>query len=199
MKHLFVLCIFSLFVGFTAQSQYFSWGTEPASIRWKQIQTDNFQVIYPKGQDSIAQRFTNLLEYVYDACGKTLGHAPAKISVILHTNSAITNGSVAWAPKRMDIFDVVPQDQISMGWLEMLAIHEFRHVVQFDKLNQGLTKILYFLLGEQAVGGVGGLLLPSWFFEGDAVATETALSLSGRGRQPEFSMGLLAQLIEKKQ
>lgn len=199
MKHLFVLCIFSFFVGFTAQSQYFSWGTEPASIRWKQIQTDNFQVIYPKGQDSIAQRFTNLLEYVYDACGKTLGHAPAKISVILHTNSAITNGSVAWAPKRMDIFDVVPQDQISMGWLEMLAIHEFRHVVQFDKLNQGLTKILFFLLGEQAVGGVGGLLLPSWFFEGDAVATETALSLSGRGRQPEFSMGLRAQLIEKKQ
>ena len=47
MKHLFVLCIL-VFVGFTAQSQYFSWGTEPASIRWKQIQTDNFQVITPK-------------------------------------------------------------------------------------------------------------------------------------------------------
>lgn len=179
-------------------AQYFSWGTEPTSIMWRQIQTDNFQVIYPKGQDSIAQRFTNLLEHVYESCGKTLGHAPAKISVVLHTNSAITNGSVAWAPKRMDIFDVVPQDQISLEWLESLAIHEYRHVVQFDKLNQGLTKILYFLLGEQAVGGVGGLFLPSWFFEGDAVATETALSKSGRGRQPEFSMGLRAQLIEKK-
>lgn len=195
------LCIFicSLTIGFGAQAQYFSWGTDPASLRWKQIQTDNFQVIYPKGQDSIAQRFTNLLEYVYDACGKSLGHAPAKISVILHTNSSITNGSVAWAPKRMDIFDVVPQDQISMDWLEMLAIHEFRHVVQFDKMNQGLTKILYFLLGQQAPGIVGGLYLPGWFLEGDAVTTETALSESGRGRQPEFSMGLRAQLIEKKQ
>jgi hypothetical protein len=196
LKTLFWILFIS--ITFTCNAQYFLWGTDPASIRWEQIQTNRFQVIYPSGQDSIAQRFTNLLEYVYDAAGKTLGHAPQKISVIIHTSSTISNGSVAWAPKRMDIFDVSPQDQTSMEWLENLAIHEYRHVVQYDKLNQGLTKILYFLLGEQAPAAIGGIFLPSWFFEGDAVVTETALSKSGRGRQPEFTMDVRAQLIEKK-
>lgn len=179
------------------KAQYFSWGNEPQSIKWRQIKTDNFQVIYPSTHDSVAQRFTNLLEFVYDACGHSLGHAPAKISVVLHVNSTIANGSVAWAPKRMDIFDAPSQDIHSQDWLTQLAIHEFRHVVQTDKLNQGITNIIYFLLGEQGIGLVAGMYLPSWFLEGDAVATETALSNSGRGRQADFLKGLRAQFLEK--
>lgn len=195
----FLITVSIVFLSLIGNAQYYSWGNDPGSIHWKQIQTDRFQVIFPEGSDSVAQRFTNLLEYVYVAVGTTLNHEPAKISVILHTQSGIANGSVAWAPKRMDIFDVVPQEQIAMEWLEQLAIHEFRHVVQMDKLNEGLTKIFYFLLGQQAVGLVSGLYLPSWYMEGDAVTTETALSNSGRGRQPDFTMALRAQLLQKKQ
>ena len=189
-----------IFVSITGicNAQYFSWGNDPSNIKWKQINTENFQIIFPEGSDSVAQHFCNMLNYAYKECAYTLKHQPKKISVVMHTKSSIANGSVAWAPKRMDIFDVVSQNQISTGWFEELVIHEYRHVVQMDKLNQGLTRILYFLLGEQAVGAVVGLYLPSWYLEGDAVCTETGLSNSGRGRQADFSMGLRAQLMEKK-
>ncbi|HEY8402418.1 MAG TPA: hypothetical protein VIK89_14215 [Cytophagaceae bacterium] len=104
---------------------------------------------------------------------------------------------VIWAPKRSEFFTMPPQDNYAQEWLEQLAIHEFRHIVQMDKLNQGITKILGVVLGEQAVGAVSALL-PGWFYEGDAVATETALSHSGRGRLPSFYMPLRAQFLEKK-
>ena len=53
-------------------------------------------------------------------------------------------------------------------------------------MNKGFTKVLSYILGEQAPGGVLGLYIPSWFLEGDAVSTETALSNSGRGRTCAF-------------
>lgn len=181
------------------QAQYFSWGNERGSTQWQQIETDQFQVIYPQGCDSVAQRCTQLLLSVYNAVGKTLEHEPAKISVILHTQSRISNASVAWAPKRIDFFDVVSPAQSPDDWWENLALHEYRHVVQMDKLNEGATRILYFLLGEQAPSAVAGLYLPSWFMEGDAVVSETALGTAGRGRTADFSMGLRAQIAQKKQ
>ncbi|MCL2327556.1 MAG: hypothetical protein FWC39_03465 [Bacteroidetes bacterium] len=180
-------------------AQYFSWGNERGSTKWQQIETEQFQVIYPQGYDSVAQRCTRILHYVYSAVGKTLEHKPAKISVILHTQSRISNGSVAWAPKRIDVSDVVSPTQTPDDWWESLILHEYRHVVQMDKLNEGMTRILYFLLGEQALGAVAGLYLPDWFMEGDAVVCETALGTAGRGRTADFSMGLRAQLAQKKQ
>lgn len=177
--------------------QYFSWGTEQTRIQWRQIQTKNFQVIYPKDFDSVAQEFTKKLEYVYAYCSKSLSHEPKKISVILHNHTNIDNASVAWCPSQMDVYTIPGQRQHAQDFYENLALHEFRHVVQTDKLSQGLTKILYFLLGEQAVGAVSGAYVPQWLFEGDAVCTETAFSNSGRGRQALFSMDLRAQTYEQ--
>ena len=37
--------------------------------------------------------------------------------------------------------------------------------------------------------------LPSWFWEGDAVITETLLSSSGRGRLPSFERGLRTLIL----
>lgn len=121
-----------------------------------------------------------------------------KISVILHPQSSVSNAFVVWAPKRVEFYTIPDQDIYPQNWIDQLAIHEFRHVVQLDKLNQGLTKILYFLLGQQAIGAVTGLYLPLWFLEGDAVVTETTLSHTGRGRLPEFTMPLRAQVLQRK-
>jgi len=104
---------------------------------------------------------------------------------------------VLWAPKRMEIFTCPPQDTYAENWLQQLAIHEYRHVVQIDKLNQGMTKVLTYVFGEQATGAILGLFIPLWLVEGDAVCTETALSNSGRGRLPSFEMKLRAQTLTK--
>ena len=194
-RYLFFL--FFLNMSYFAVAQYYVLGDDPAGIHWKQINTTNFQIIYPSSFEIKAQRMANILEKSYLFAGKTLQHQPAKISVILHTNTVRSNGFVAWAPSRVELFTTPFQDIYAQDWLEQLAIHELRHVVQIDKIDSELPGILRIILGEQAAALAIGLYLPFWFLEGDAVATETALSHSGRGRVPSFEMELKAQSIEK--
>ncbi len=190
----FVLAFFSLTTGY---SQYFSTGQEPASIRWRQINTKHFQLIYPEDYEEKAQQVAFVFEKVYAYGSKSLKHEPRKISIILHTHTVKSNGLVAWSPKRVELFTTPHQAIYAQDWLEQLAIHEFRHVVQMDKIQQELPDILPILFGEQAAAVAVGAYLPFWFIEGDAVVTETALSKAGRGRLPSFLMENKAQLLEK--
>jgi len=197
---IFKLFLVGLYVllGIKSHAQYFISGQDPASIKWNQIKTENFQVIFPQQFEKEAQRLANALELAYTYDIKSLHHAPKKISVILHNYSAIGNAFVGWAPKRSELYTIPPQDLYPQDWLNQLALHEYRHVVQVDKMNQGLTKILYFLFGQQATAGVYGVFVPFWFTEGDAVTMETALSETGRGRLPVFEMEMRTQIIGRK-
>lgn len=191
----FILSWLLPFVFCCTQAQFTDFGQDPASLRWKQIKTGDFQIIYPDYFEANAQKIANIYQALYTH-SNTLDRKPAKVSMILHPNGGISNGSVAWAPKRSDLYTMPSQDP-SDSWLEHLCVHEFRHVVQIDKVNQGLTKILYYLFGEEITIAVTGLYLPLWFMEGDAVAYETALGNLGRGRSPEFLNEMKAQITEK--
>jgi len=193
----YLFLIFFLITNYLAVAQYYVLGDDPGGIHWKQIITANFQIIYPSSFEIKAQRMASILDRSYLFAGNTLHHHPAKISVILHTNTVRSNGFVAWAPARIELFTTPFQDIYAQDWLEQLAIHEFRHVVQIDKIDSELPAILRIILGEQAAALAIGFYLPFWFLEGDAVATETALSHTGRGRVPSFEMELKAQSIEK--
>jgi hypothetical protein len=103
---------------------------------------------------------------------------------------------VAWAPKRIELFTTPHQQIYAQDWLEELALHEFRHLVQMDKIQSEMPGIVKAILGEQATAIIVGAYLPFWFLEGDAVVTETALSNSGRGRMAAFKMETKAQLTE---
>ena len=189
--------IILILLPYCASAQYFVVGQDPASIKWREIKTDNFQIIYPSDYEAQAQRVAHIFEKVYNYSGYTLKHQPKKISVILHTKTIKSNGFVAWSPSRVELFPTPNQEMYSQEWIEQLAIHELRHHVQIDKIESELPAIFKILLGEQASSLVIGAYLPFWFLEGDAVVTETAQSRSGRGRLPSFSMELKAQLDEK--
>ncbi len=191
------LLILLLFFPSIVYAQYFSTGVDPGSLKWRQIITHNFQLIYPEEFESNAQKMARYFEKVYDYGSATLQHKPAKISVIIHTRTVNSNGLVALAPRRMELYTPPHQDIYGQDWLEQLVLHEFRHVVQVDKINSQLPLILKALLGEQALALATGLYLPFWFLEGDAVISETALSTKGRGRFPSFLMEHKAQVIEK--
>ncbi|WP_346858307.1 hypothetical protein [uncultured Draconibacterium sp.] len=195
MKKLLVLLF--MFAGITAKSQYFQTGQDPASLKWRQINTENFQLIYPDYFENQAQRLAQKLEVVYNFGGYSLKHKPKKISVILHTQTVQSNGLVAYAPKRSEFYTTPHQSIYPQDWLEQLAIHEFRHVVQIDKVNEELPEIIKLLLGEQGTALIFGAYLPWWFIEGDAVVTETALGNYGRGRFPSFLVEHRAQVVEK--
>jgi len=187
------ICVISISIG---HAQYYTQGEDPASLKWNQINTDHFKVIFPGEFSTEAQRTTYLLEFYYDQNPGYLNHQPGKIPVILHNRSVLSNGFVAWAPKRMELVTTPPADNYPQEHIEQLVLHEFRHVVQVDKMNQGITKGLTWLLGEQAMGAITGLC-PFWYLEGDAVDAETKLSHTGRGRLPSFEKEIKALLLDK--
>lgn len=198
MKRLAIfIFLITLILPFSGHSQYFSTGQDPARIKWRQINTVHFQLIFPENYEAKAQQLAYVFDKVYEYGYQTLNHPPRKISVILHTHTVNSNGLVAWSPKRMELFTTPHQAIYSQDWLEQLAIHEFRHVVQMDKIQQELPDILPVLFGEQAAAAVVGAYLPFWFIEGDAVVTETAFSKAGRGRLASFLMENKAQVVQK--
>ena len=182
-------------IPFIAHSQYYMKAQDPASLKWNQINSDNFQIIYPQGYDSVAQYVLNTMEYGRLLTLKTKDVVAKKVSIILHNQTVESNAEVAWAPSRMEVYTVTPQSTYSQLWYEQLALHEYTHVLQISSMRQGLTNLLYYLFGEQITVGVFGLYLPYWFIEGDAVVNETSFSKSGRGRDPNFEAVLRAQLL----
>lgn len=193
--HRLLSLLFSLFLAVASSAQFYIGGQEPAWTKWQQIETNRFKVIYPKEYDSLAFIYANHLETSVLLVSKTLKHNPRKFPVVLRTQNAMPNGFVSWAPRRMEIVTNYPSDADSETWLKGLSVHETRHVVQIDKLNRGMVRLGYFFFGESAVGAAAALV-PLWFFEGDAVFAETALSSSGRGRQAFFTEPFRTHLLE---
>lgn len=187
--------ILFLLLSLSNKAQFVSFGQDRASLRWKQIKTENFQIIYPDFFEENAQKMANIYTRLY-LHANTLQQKPKKISIIVHADGGIANGNVALAPRKSELYTMPPQDP-SDSWLEHLCVHEFRHVVQFDKVNQGLTKDLYYLFGEIFPIAVVGVYVPMWFMEGDAVCFESSVGHLGRGRSPEFLNEMKAQIVEK--
>ena len=172
----------------------------PTSLKWQQINTQNFKILFPDGYGENAQGVANLMEAIYLPVSKTLDKQPRKVSIILQNQNSIPNGFVALGPRRSEFFTTPPQDYNFLGtneWLDLLAVHEFRHVVQFDKSLTGFNKFFYILFGQAAQGLWAALSVPDWFWEGDAVGIETALTPSGRGRIPNFDLAFRTNLLER--
>jgi hypothetical protein len=171
----------------------------PPSLRWYQVNTQDFRILFPKGFEQQAQRVANTLQLLHDAEAKSIGSSPRKISVLLQNQSAVSNGFVSMFPRRSEFYAMPPQDYNFLGtndWLNLLASHEYRHIVQFQHARRGLTRGIFYLFGNPTFTGVAQMAAPAWFWEGDAVATETAFTPSGRGKIPNFGLVFKSNLME---
>lgn len=191
LQRIFALIIF-LFSGFNLFAQFYVTGDDPGRLKWQSIDSENYTIIYPRGLDSLAKVYGRNLETYRLPLSRSIGYLGSggfgkKMPVVLHTYNSFSNGSVAWAPKRMDLYTIpsaiAPE---ATPWPTHLAIHEGRHVSQ---MQFGMTKALKpgnYIFGEMWNIAVS-LLYPGMAgLEGDAVIMETALTKSGRGRTAEF-------------
>ena len=140
------------------------------SIKWNQISTEHYDVIFPTEMSQEGLRVANTLEYVNNHISKTLVSKHKKIPIVLRNRSSIPNAFVSQAPWMSEWFNV-PFPSKGGGtneWYRDLAIHEGRHVVQSNYMNTGTSKFLGYLFGESTQSFFSGLLLPSWYWEGDA-------------------------------
>jgi hypothetical protein len=190
---LFVILFFFAHVTF---AQYYDTGQEPASVKWMQIKTPHFTVIYPQKYDSAGIVYAKALDEAYSKLISLFPERKFKIPVVIHNYTTQSNGYVAWAPRRMEIYPSPEQNSIPLSPEKQIALHELTHVFQMESLNQGFTKGVSLLLGEQFTGVVSALL-PLWLLEGDAVFAESVLSESGRGRSPSFLKEFKSLTVEK--
>ena len=197
MRRLLLSGVLGLLLGGPARAQSLPvLSQNPPALRWQEVRTPHFRVLYTGGLDSAAQRTAARLEQLHGPNGATLGVRPRPIAVVMQNQTTVSNGFVTFLPRHAEFF-TTPQQGFGLGtvdWLDGLAVHELRHVGQFDKARQGVGRVLRPLLGDGALG-VAAVGVPQWFFEGDAVGTETALTRSGRGRIPSFGVGLRANLL----
>lgn len=164
-------------------------GGTPPSVKWNQINTDAARVIFPEGLDSQAQRIASLIYSQATINPVPLGNRSKKINIVLQNQPTIANGYVGLGPYRSEFY-LTPSlnnfDQGSLSWAGQLAVHEYRHVQQFNNFNNGISKLMHVLFGEEGYSLAINASVPDWFFEGDAVYHETVLSGQGRGRLPLF-------------
>jgi len=185
MRRLAIILSFIFLIQTAATAQYYHTGVEPGYTKWRQIESGKIRVIYPSEFEGKASGYLNILLTTDMLVGKPYNIAHKRLDVVLHPNSMLSNGFVAWAPRRMELITFPPADGYAQPWSYQLALHEMRHVKQMYALNSSTSRLAYYLFGEQVVGLAAGLV-PLWFLEGDAVATETAHSFSGRGRSATF-------------
>lgn len=195
---IYLLLLIISFLPINLVAQYFVVGQDPASIVWRQINSPYFNIIYPSGYEQKAQEYINLLELSRPNISLPYLHQNKKVKIVLHNRTVVSNAMVSPTPMHADFFEMPDQSTYAQTWPRQLTLHEYRHVVQMQKLHQGTTNVLYYMFGDQAIGAIMGIFLPMWFIEGDAVYSETIFSESGRGRSPNFTMDLKAQVLNKK-
>ena len=186
MRRLLLACIFSSITLITFSQQF---GGNPPSLKWRQINTDTVRVIYPAGLDSHAQRVASVVHYLAANKPFSLGDQLKKVDIVFQNQTTIANGYVQLGPFRSEFFltpEPVNFNQGSVSWTDQLALHEYRHVQQFNNFNNGLSKLMKVLFGEDGYTLAINASIPDWFYEGDAVYQETAVSKQGRGRLPLF-------------
>lgn len=175
-----------------------NFGAVPNDIHWRQLQSPTARIIFPNGYDSTANRIAIITEALYQHRRDSIGSFHQPVSILLHPFTTVSNGFVALAPFRSEFFLHPPSQALENGalyWPDQLALHEYRHVQQYESFNTGLSKLAGILFGENARSLANAAAVPDWFFEGDAVYNEIFYSAEGRGRLPAFLDGM-QQIIQ---
>lgn len=181
--------ILILFINSASAQQF---GGHPANQQWRQIRSDSFRVIFPSGQSANAKKVASIIQGVEKGLGNPGLKRFSNVPIVLQHKTNIANGYVGMGPWRSEFFLTPDQNSFELGsipWLDVLSLHEYRHVQQNRHFMQGITGITYRVLGQLAGGVMSGAAVPDWFWEGDAVWQETILSGQGRGRIPAFFNG----------
>ena len=191
MRRGLIILLLLFWAVFPARAQFVLTGDDPGYLRWYSIDTPYYKIIYPEGADSLAVNYGTLLEKFRPAIGLSLGFVPGegqlRMPVVLHTHNPVSNGSVAWAPKRMDLFtlpDAYGSDPTP--WDVQLVAHEPRHQAQLELDRHGFVRFFSYVVGQAWDPAVFQMYLARCLAEGDAVTVETGLTAGSRARTADF-------------
>jgi hypothetical protein len=196
----FILAITLLTLSLSLSAQQF--GGNPPSLKWQQINSDTVRVIFPQGMTVPGERVANIVHYLNRYTRTSIGPLEKKVNIVLQNQTMQSNGYVQLGPFRSELYLTPSPTSLDLGslnWVEQLSVHEYRHVLQNMNFRQGLSKVFSILGGELGQAAITNIAVPNWFWEGDAVVMETALTPQGRGRLPGFFDGFRGLSLAGKQ
>ena len=176
----------------------------PPRYEWKSISTPHNLLIFPVDRADSAGQETTALQAAAEvsaaqeaAAAVTAAWGPVSSDfgidlkpypLVLNTSLDVANGYFGLAPRKSEWYSYPPQQQFGGGadWYTLLAFHEGRHAAQFSAMDQGFIRWAHVLAGEYGWTGLSFYAFPLWYFEGDAILSETAFTGAGRGRNAAF-------------
>ncbi|MES0491448.1 MAG: hypothetical protein ABUK01_15745 [Leptospirales bacterium] len=161
----------------------------PPGIKWYKINTGKYEIVFPAELEYEARKLANIVNELDTRVGASIDSETKKVTIILDNVNSYSNAYAALMPRYSQFYHTPPVNSLYYeDWTLLLAIHEIRHIAQYDKLNTDFSKVYYVFFGQSGTAFLSSFLLPRWFSEGDSVYLETQLSKTGRGRLPEFTM-----------
>lgn len=192
MKRKTLLALLLLLAAFPLHAQFFLSGEDPAHIKWYTLESGHYKLIYPAGLDSLARVYATQLEQFRVPVGRSYGVIPGdnqrkKLPVLLHPFNPYPNGSVSWAPARMDL-QTLPNSVCSdpAPWSIQLVSHEPRHQAQLQMGERKYFKAFRYIIGQSWHPVAYQVFLGHALGEGDAVTVETGLWNGTRARTADF-------------
>jgi len=188
----FLISVALILMCLPTRAQVVLTGSADGDVKWSQVETPHFKIIYPRGLDSLSRVYGNALERAYLPVSHSTGFVPgqmykAKTPVVLHSGYAYANASVMMAPRRMQFYTIpdayTPTPEL---WEPATAMHEMRHLSQLQFPYAKYFKPFKWLSGDLVAASLSMIYPGLHLLEGDAVVAETAYSQGGRGRSGEF-------------
>lgn len=173
-----------------------SLSTVASATDWQVIRHPYFNLIFDATIRAEASRTADQLSMYLE---QHLDELPVRrglpaTDIVLMNDAHIANGSVGLFPYRSRWYNK-PAPIAQLEWFDVLAVHEGRHIVQFNQSRDlGWSRLMSVLFGEIGTGAVL-LLLPDWYLEGDATVSETTLTSGGRGRVASFDLWYRTDLL----
>lgn len=167
-------------------------------ISWQTIQMPHTTIIYPQGDDSLAQIVAKKSEHIYLRLSGIFNEKPSsKIWVVFDTSYDLPIDATMPFPN--PIVYINPTALASgLGhfddWLQLVIIHEFTHAVDMQ-MRHGLSDALGKIIGRLYFPNSLG---PQWLTEGIAVYFESALTGGGRAVSPYYDMMLRMAFLEDR-
>lgn len=174
--------------------QVFDNSQSHSNIKWKQIQGEKFDLIFPEEFSNQAPKLAQQLDVFLEQMNTGFNRPLRKIPFVIQQNHLTPNGFVMLAPRKSELYPTPSGIADNQEWLPNLALHESRHVIQFDNLTGKIQGAFF----QQLALALFALHLPSWYFEGDATFQETLFSAGGRGRLASWNMPIRANILSDR-
>jgi hypothetical protein len=191
MTKFFSVTFLSILFALPVYGQFYSTQYRLPAQNWKEINTENFRLIYPARYEEQAIRSITILEGEYDDIQSLVGGNLRRFPIILNPGNDRSNGFVAPLNFRSEV-ELAPikgktLNPQSGDWLESVLPHELVHALHFSENPRSITSMLG-LFSPDVRRSVHSAA-PLGVFEGIAVEHEShgSLTNSGRGNYPYFT------------